>query len=184
VLIKALLSAAATSRLRTVQPRVDPRAGVPTRRFRDFADRISKERSAHGSPRRRPMDRYRALVHDGDAGSEEYGVTSANVDETLATSHNATVERLLGKTATSANLSGSTTHGRTTSSSRSATIAKAMNATWAKAVALNSTRTKRCGLRAADVPIPFGNASGTNSRQRSSLPFRFAIFGGSFRRIC
>jgi len=101
VLIKALLSgrcdvaSSDSSNLASIRG-----AGVPNPDdFVILPDRISKE--PLGPMVRRADDQWIDIVRWSMMAmleAEEYGVTSANVDETLATSHNATVERLLGKT--------------------------------------------------------------------------------------
>ena len=101
VLIKALLSgrcdvaSSDSSNLASIRG-----AGVPNPDdFVILPDRISKE--PLGPMVRRGDDQWLDIVRWSMMAmleAEEYGVTSVNVDDLLATSHNASVERLLGKT--------------------------------------------------------------------------------------
>jgi len=101
VLIKALLSgrcdvaSSDSSNLASIRG-----AGVPDPDdFVILPDRISKE--PLGPMVRRGDDQWIDIVRWSMMAmleAEEYGVTSANVDEMLATSQNASVQRLLGKT--------------------------------------------------------------------------------------
>jgi len=101
VLIKALLSgrcdvaSSDSSNLASIRG-----AGVPDPDdFVILPDRISKE--PLGPMVRRGDDQWMDIVRWSMMAmleAEEYGVTSANVDEMLATSQNASVQRLLGKT--------------------------------------------------------------------------------------
>ncbi len=101
VLIKALLSgrcdvaSSDSSNLASIRG-----AGVPDPDdFVILPDRISKE--PLGPMVRRGDDQWMDVVRWSMMAmleAEEYGVTSANVDDTLATSNNASVQRLLGKT--------------------------------------------------------------------------------------
>jgi general L-amino acid transport system substrate-binding protein len=100
VLIKALLSgrcdvaSSDSSNLASIRG-----AGVPNPdEFVILPDRISKE--PLGPMVRRADDQWMDIVRWSMMAmleAEEYGVTSANVDEMLATSGNASVQRLLGK---------------------------------------------------------------------------------------
>ena len=100
VLIKALLSgrcdvaSSDSSNLASIRG-----AGVPNPDdFVILPDRISKE--PLGPMVRRADDQWIDIVRWSMMAmleAEEYGVTSANADEMLATSQNATVQRLLGK---------------------------------------------------------------------------------------
>ena len=101
VLIKALLSgrcdvaSSDSSNLASIRG-----AGVPNPDdFVILPDRISKE--PLGPMVRRGDDQWMDIVRWSMMAmleAEEYGVTSANADEMLATSQNASVQRLLGKT--------------------------------------------------------------------------------------